>query len=240
MKLSAIIWDYDGTLVDSTKKNMEVTVEVLKKLSLDVDRNLPEALTSVKKYLQANYKYKNWRELYENCYSLSEQQVEEAGKLWSPYQLANQTIADLYLGLDDTIHSLGNIAHGICSQNCSDNIRKTLSTFGILEYFKAIVGYEDVSYLEQKPNPTGLLKCIEILKTPMQDTTVVYIGDHQEDVVFGKNAELLLNQKGQKISVKSIAVDYSGSCPKEWKHKPDFIASSAEDIKQIIINLINE
>jgi HAD superfamily hydrolase (TIGR01549 family) len=237
MEISAIIWDYDGTLVDSTKKNMEVTIEVLKNFNKDIEHNLPEALTSVKKYLQADYKYKNWRDLYLNCYNLKENQLDEAGKLWSPYQLANNTTADLFPGLDATIRFLGNYKHGICSQNGSDNIRKTLKTFGISDYFEAIVGYADVSYQEQKPNPAGFIKCINMLNMPVENKILIYIGDHQEDVVFGRNAQILLNQKVQNVTVKSIAVDYSGSAPKDWIHKPDYIASSAEDIKHIITDM---
>ncbi|WP_276629399.1 hypothetical protein [Terrisporobacter hibernicus] len=60
MKISAILWDYDGTLVNSVKKNIEVTKEVLKNFIPDLDNNLPKALTSVENYEEANYKYKNW------------------------------------------------------------------------------------------------------------------------------------------------------------------------------------
>jgi HAD superfamily hydrolase (TIGR01549 family) len=234
MSLSAVIWDYDGTLVDSTKKNMAVTIEILKNFIPNIHQNLPTALSSIEEYQNANYKYKNWRDLYKNGYYLSPSQVDEAGKLWSPYQLKNQSIPDMYADLANTIKSFKDLKQGICSQNCSANIRNTLAKFGISEYFKAIIGYEEVSFLEQKPNPAGFLKCLSMLNTPLKSTTLIYIGDHPEDLTFGKNAEILLNSMGHDVRIKCIAVSYSGARPLEWKIKPDFIAASAEDIKIII------
>ncbi len=238
MKVSAILWDYDGTLVDSTRKNIEVTVDVLKRFHKEKEFPTPEILTSIEKYNEANYRYKNWRELYKNCYNLSEEQVDEAGKLWSPCQLANQTIADLYPGLGDTIRAFENISQGICSQNGLANIHKSLGAFGLSQYYKAIIGYEEVSNLQQKPDPAGFIKCLELLELDAGSTAVIYIGDHQEDVVFGRNAEHFLREHGQEVSVISIAVSYSGSAPEGWVHKPDYIAGSAEEITQIIQKII--
>lgn len=237
MKVAAILWDYDGTLVDSTGKNMAVTIDVLKNFDPDIEDNLPEALTSVESYKKANYQYKNWRELYKNAYQLTESQVEEAGKLWSPCQLSNRMTADLYPNLDSVIRTFRHIPQGICSQNCSINIKKTLHAYHVLTYFNAIIGYEEVPYLEQKPNPAGFIKCMEMLPKPEKNTTIIYIGDHEEDVSFGKNAEIVLKQKGYDISVTSIAVDYSGSTPGKWRNKPDFIASDAKDIQNVITAL---
>jgi phosphoglycolate phosphatase-like HAD superfamily hydrolase len=234
MALSAIIWDYDGTLIDSTKKNMLVTVEILKNFIPDIGQNLPPALTSVEEYIRANHKYQNWRELYKQCYNLTDSQIDAAGKLWSPYQLESPVIPDMFAGLRDIVKFFGDIKQGICSQNCSVNIGKTLAQFGILEYFAAIIGYEEVSFIEQKPNPAGFLKCLDMLNISLKSSTIIYIGDHQEDVVFGKNAATLLKNAGHDVEVKCIAVDYSGSKPLDWTLKPDFVASSACDIQTII------
>jgi HAD superfamily hydrolase (TIGR01549 family) len=236
MTLSAILWDYDGTLVDSTQKNMAVTIEILKKFIPDIQKTPPTVLTSTDEYRNANFKYKNWREMYKYCYHLSEKQIDEAGQLWSSYQLKNQMTPNLFPGLKDAIQALVSIKLGICSQNCGITIRKALNEFGLSSYFKAIIGYEEVSWAEQKPNPAGFLKCLMTLNVPLQNTTIISIGDHQEDVTFGKSAERLLKNNGFEATVKCVAVDYSGSKPLNWKLKPDFIASSAGDIKAIIDN----
>lgn len=44
MKTAAIIWDYDGTLIDSARKNMAVAVEGLRRFDSEIDGHLHEAL----------------------------------------------------------------------------------------------------------------------------------------------------------------------------------------------------
>ncbi len=237
MRVKAVIWDYDGTLTDSTNKNREVTIAVLQYFNPAISECLPPALTSAENYKQANFKYKNWKELYQFEFKLSEDDVEKAGKLWSPCQLANSTVADLYPGLKALISSLGKIPQGICSQNCAINIQKTLEAYDLAEYFQGIVGYEEVAYKEQKPHPTGFIKCLDTLAIPLskkEPAAFIYIGDHLEDVVFARNTERILQDNGYPITIISIAVSYSGSCPEKWEIKPDFIASSAGDIEKII------
>lgn len=58
-KILGILWDYDGTLFNTANKNIEVTIEVLKHFDKEIEKHLPEALTSYEKYQEANYKYKN-------------------------------------------------------------------------------------------------------------------------------------------------------------------------------------
>lgn len=239
MRLSAILWDYDGTLVDSTKKNMAVTIEILQEFIPDIRQKIPSVLTSAEEYREANHKYKDWREMYRECYNLSESQIDKAGDLWSTFQLKDQSTPEIFSGLAELIKTLGHIKHGICSRNCALSIRRALKEFGVSSYFEAIVGYEEVPWMEQKPNPAGFLKCMNLLKVPLDNTTFIYIGDHQEDVVFGKNAENLMHHRGHQVEVKCIAVDYSGSKPSDWVLMPDFVASSAEDIYSIINGFIH-
>ena len=67
MSISAILWDYDGTLADSSKKNIEVTLEILRHFIPDVDENVPEALSSRSSYLDAQGKLSEWMEVYSVC-----------------------------------------------------------------------------------------------------------------------------------------------------------------------------
>lgn len=240
MNISAILWDYDGTIIDSTRKNMVVTLEVLKHFISDINNNIPSELTSIEKYQEANYKYKNWKDFYKNCYGLSDEEVNEAGKLWSPCQLADDTIPDMFSEVNEVIKSFGDIKQGICSQNCSKNIEKTLKIFELSKYFQSIIGYQDVSYDEQKPNPSGFIKCVENLKISINNSTMIYIGDHQEDTIFGKNAEEYYRGKGYNVKVICIAASYSGHSTDNWIVKPDFIAYSTTDIINIIKRLLEE
>ena len=239
MKISAILWDYDGTLVDSTRKNIEVTKDVLKNFIPNLDNNLPQALTSIENYTKANYKYKNWRELYKFAYGLSDEQIDEAGKLWSPYQLQNDTLPDMFDQMDEVIKKLSSIKQGICSQNCSKNIYNTLKHYKVENCFDNIIGYDDISYGEQKPNPSGFLKCIEKLNIQLDEATIIYIGDHQEDTILGKNAEEFYKSKGYNTRVICISASYSGNDSANWNVKPDFTAYSTIEILDIIDKILN-
>lgn len=240
MKLKAILWDYDGTLVDSTKKNIRVTKEVLKHFIPEIEQHMPIALTSIDEYQKANYKYKNWKELYEHAYGLTMDQIEEAGKLWSPYQLQDDSNADLFEGLRDIIPRLPVQAQGICSQNSAKNIEKTLASYGLESFFPVIIGVDEVGFGEQKPNPSGYLKCLSKLGVDYENSILVYIGDHAEDVVFAKNAEkCLLEQLREKkanstVKIITIGVNYSGSDASTWAVKPDYVVTSPKEIESII------
>ena len=75
MPIKAILWDYDGTLADSSKKNIEVTLEILRRFIPDVDENVPEALASRTSYQDAYGKMSDWKELYRTCYGLDDEQI---------------------------------------------------------------------------------------------------------------------------------------------------------------------
>ncbi len=245
MKLAAILWDYDGTLVDSTKKNIRVTKEVLRNFIPELDQNMPKALTSVEEYQKANYKYKNWKELYEFAYGLTMEQIEEAGKLWSPYQLQDDSLPELFEGLLEIIPRLPLKFQGICSQNSAKNIENTLATYEIATFFPAIIGVDEVGFDEQKPNPSGFLKCLSKLKIEYKDSMLIYIGDHAEDVVFAKNAEKCLLEQlrfqndSSTVKVITIGVNYSGSDASTWAMKPDYVVTSPKEIESIITEIIN-
>lgn len=234
MNILSILWDYDGTLVDTTKKNISVTMEVLKNFIPDIYANTPEALTSMDNYKKANYKYRNWTDLYKNCYGLTEKEVIEAGKLWSPYQLKNTTDPELFPGLKAIIKNLSHINHGICSQNCSQNIFNTLKKFDVAQHFNAIIGYEDIGFDEQKPNPVPFIKCVDKLQLSLKDGALIYIGDHQEDTIFAKNAENYYLTNENPIKIFTIAASYSGESTSSWKVKPDYVANKTNDILSII------
>ena len=64
---TAILWDYDGTLANTPVKNLAVTRAVLARLDPALLDPLPEALTSLAAYQAANYRWRNWRELYRHA-----------------------------------------------------------------------------------------------------------------------------------------------------------------------------
>lgn len=235
MNIIGILWDYDQTLVNSAIKNMEVVLEVLKEFDPEVEQHLPKVLSSYENYQEANYRYKNWRELYKICYDMTEEQIDQAGRMWTSKQLENHTLPLMFDGLDVLLHQLKPIKMGICSQNGSESIRQMLKHYGVDDCFEAIIGTVDVSLREQKPHPAGFIKCIEQLGQKDTKGTFLYIGDHSEDIAFGKNAEKLLQEKHQ--NVVCISVDFmrlNTEAYKNWAIAPDYYVQTVKELETVI------
>lgn len=81
---TAILWDYDGTLANTPVKNIAVTRAVLGRLDPALLDPLPEALSSLDAYQAANYRWRNWRELYQHALRVPADRLDEAGPCGAP------------------------------------------------------------------------------------------------------------------------------------------------------------
>lgn len=233
MKVDAILWDYDGTLVNSVPKNMNITKQILSVIAPQLaGEKLPNCLKNEEVYHIANHQSKNWQDLYINYYGLTEAETLKAGNLWTEYQLKNSTPVELFPEIEQTINQLY-LPQGICSQNSSENISQVLEKNNLLQKFNAIIGYDNVPNSSQKPSPIGGIKCLEQIFEIIKNKVIVYIGDHEGDVEFSRNIEKKLCMSNKVISV--IAT-YSGANTKSWRHKPDFEITSPTDLFKIISN----
>jgi len=232
-KICAIIWDYDGTLVDSRQKNLNVSRKIVSKILKRDPKEIP-ALSSLTNYHQAHIKATNWREFYKESFGFDEKQTDNAGKMWTGYQLEDQTTIPLIAGVKEAIISLSSFPQGIVSQNSKSIITKYLEENNLLSYFQEIIGYEQVDLKRQKPYPDGLIMCIDRL-TDSGSGYILYIGDHETDVRCGVNANNILSKNKSEIKIISIGafygfdVDTSG-----WSVLPDYQVKNASDIKSIV------
>lgn len=233
MKIKAIIWDYDGTIVDTHIKNLNVTRKIIEYITGQKLENIP-ALTNLDNYRIVANKAKNWRELYKNEFALDEVEIDEAGKLWSEFQLKDETEVPFYDGITEVIKALKDYPHGIVSQNSKENIRQCLQKNNFLKYFNSILGYEEVDTDKQKPEPDGLMTCISVL-VPQEQGTIIYIGDNETDIRCAINANTVYKENRSKLNVISIGAVYDDDANiSNWQVRPDFIAEKVEDIIEII------
>lgn len=231
MNINAVIWDYDGTLVNSVPKNIDITKQILASVAprLTGD-NLPRYLKNEQDYHFANHKSKNWQDLYLNYYGLTATETIDAGKLWTQYQLTNTTPVNLFSEISETINLL-NLPQGICSQNSAENIKQVLIANNLLHKFKAIVGYDDIPHNAQKPSPVSGITCLKRFFSKIENKTIIYVGDHEGDVKFARNIEY---EVGKNNKVISVAVTYSGADINSWTHKPDHIIETPKELVKII------
>jgi len=100
LQVDAILWDFDGTLADSTAKNIAITKQILARVAprLTGD-NLPRSLQSEADYHIANHGADHWRDLYRVFFGMTNDEIETAGPLWETYQSLDNTDVTLFDGI---------------------------------------------------------------------------------------------------------------------------------------------
>jgi len=232
--IQAVIWDYDGTLVDTRQKNLNVTRKIVKSIA-GIEPMTISALQTIERYMLANAEAINWRDFYSREFHLSEEQIDAAGRAWTEFQQQDTTPTPLFDGIKEVIEAFRLLPHGVVSQNSRMTISTVLHTCGLLPYFRAIIGYEEVDLRRQKPSPDGILLCIKELMDS-RNGLILYVGDHETDAQCASNAAVGLKASEPGIELRSVAIlhlpdsDTSG-----WSIKPDYEARCAQDIARIIV-----
>ena len=238
MAAKAILWDYDGTLMDSSKKSIEVSLEILSRFIPDVYENVPEPLSSRENFQETYGRISDWTVLYKTCYGLTDEQIRVAVKSWGELQLKNKTEAELYPGIAGVLEHFKDVKMGVCSQNGAGIIERTLEHRGVLKYFGAVIGIDDVLFDEQKPHPAAFMKALEKLGIDDRNGTFVYIGDHSVDVAFGRNAETVLKKDFPDAKVICVAMHHPGDyCEEDESLMPDFIARNTGELLEILTGI---
>jgi len=227
--VKAIIWDYDGTIVNTKKKNYVVTQKIVRDF---LKRELSEfwALQSYENYLYALDEIMNWRDLYSNWFGLKMQEVDQIGKMWTQYQIEDDTPTLIYPGIEQVVNKLKNYPQGIVSQNSKINIIKQLQIDNLNRLFECIIGFEEVPIQQQKPAPDGLLCCIDRLMN-FQKGVVLFIGDHRTDIECVNNANLHLIKKNVHIQVLSVLITFDSNVNiSDWNIKPNFVITKPQEL----------
>lgn len=235
-KIQAIIWDYDGTLVDTRLKNYNVIRRIIQDM-MGIDPEKFPALTSLESYISANNLATNWRDLYKKEFNFTEEQIDYSGKLWTRYQLDDKTPVPFFDGIQNVIRSLKLFPQGIVSQNSKNGIAQQLEDHQLGEYFDCIIGYEEVPLDKQKPEPDGLLWCIEKL-TGEDSGLILYIGDHETDLQCAHKANQQLKDNARNFVIITIGVSYGfNGNSTDWRIQPNFVANKPGEVLEIIQNL---
>lgn len=229
----AIIWDYDGTLVDTWAKNFNVTKRIMHHLSGGNSMDHP-ALRSLGQYIRAARKAKNWRDLYKNEFVMNEDEIDKAGSLWTEYQLSDESESRLFEGVEEVVRSLSVYPMFVFSQNSSSNIAHVLEGKDLRRCFVDIVGYEEVPSGKQKPAPDGLLLCLDRIGPPGCDH-LFFIGDHETDTLCGYNANAELRKRKSLTRIINVAALYgSESDTAIWNIRPDHVVKKPREILELI------
>lgn len=180
------IFDWDGTLLDSTAKIVRAMQAAIAQHKLPsrsdeeaksiIGLGLPEAV----------------RTLYPDC---SDQLLEALRESYSQYFIASdQTPCNFYSGVPEVLAELRARGHllAVATGKSRKGLNRVLANLNMLEYFDATRCADETA---SKPHPLMLAELLRELDSPASEA--VMVGDTEFDLEMASNA-----------NVQSIAVSY--------------------------------
>lgn len=168
----AILFDWDGTLIDSFPAGFNASLAVARSFGIPFDRERFHATYSP-----------NWYETYRRI-GLAEEHWPRADELWR--MRYSEQASPLYPFARTTVQSLRERGYllGLVTSGDRDRVTAELARFELVALFSAVVCHEDTPL--KKPHPEPLLSALERLGCPPGEA--VFVGDRPEDVRMGRQA----------------------------------------------------
>jgi HAD superfamily hydrolase (TIGR01509 family) len=165
-----ILFDWDGTLLDSFPAGYHASVTVLRRFGIELDREL---------FLETYSP--NWYESY-RLLGIPESEWDTADRLWR--ETYHQQRSELFHFAAETLERLkaSGMRLGLVTSGNRDRVLREIDRFGLASIFSAVVCFEDT--LEKKPHPAPLARALERLSA--EPSAAVYVGDRPEDIVMGR------------------------------------------------------
>ena len=236
LPLKAVLWDFDGTMADTRLRNLSVNRRIIGEMT---GRPWSEiaGLSSMEAYEAAWNRVNNWQELYVSAFGLRPEQCAQAASRWAPYQLNDTTPVPLVDGILPVLERLRDLPQAVVSQNDRSIIAQALKEAQVDRYFAVIIGYAEVPMNRQKPAPDGLLRAVDDLGVA-EPASVLYVGDHEADVLCAANANRDLTALGREVRVISVAAFFLGrNHGTRWRVAPDHRVHHPDEIAAIVDNL---
>ncbi len=232
LPVRAIVWDFDNTLADTRARNRSVTRRIVAELT-GRDPDEFAALRDQAAYDRATQETQDWQALYRIHFALDADRIRRAGRLWTACQRTDPTPIRWFDGVTAAVEALSAWPQAIVSMNTRDHIRLALAEAGLGRAFEVVVGCEEVRARRQKPDPDGLLQCLQRI-TPLDRGTAFYVGDHPIDVECAENANRVLRDREAAFEVVSIGAQYGSPVEPAWPIEPRHRATSPEDVVRIV------
>ncbi|MEE8217528.1 MAG: HAD family hydrolase [Vicinamibacteria bacterium] len=171
--LRAVLYDWDGTLVDSAAKSYRCYVKVFSTYGIAYDQE------SYRKTYTPN-----WYRTYE-AVGLPHDRWPEADAMWT--RLYEEEPSDLLPGARAALERFAErgMAQGLVSSGEAARVRREIVTHSVAGFFgSAVVCGGETE--ERKPHPEPLLLGLERLGARPEEAA--YLGDSPEDVTMAKAA----------------------------------------------------
>ena len=209
ISVDAVLFDWDGTLVDSADVSFRCYQAVFGAYGIPFDRDAYAATYSP-----------NWQKTYV-AVGLPEERWAEADHRWVE-GYCKETIP-LLAGARAAIERLdaAGLAQGLVTSGDRTRVERELAAHDLARFFRAVVCGSDG--LARKPDPAALLAALA--RMGVEPSRAVYVGDSPEDVEMARNA-----------GARSIGIP--GGFPNRAAleaSRPDVLAAGIEDAVGAII-----
>ena len=211
MPVNLVIFDLDGTLVDSS-------IDITNAINYAIEPYGVQPVTVQETISLVGEGITRLMEKVIERKGISADRDSLAGRFLEHYSshLIDNTI--VYPGVIETLKKLNNHKKAVISNKREVLSIRTLDELGILEYLDLVVGSDTTA--ERKPSPVPLRYAMEKLGAAPDETVIV--GDSNYDIEAGKAA-----------GIKTIAVTY-GYRPLELLRGADVIINRMDELTEVL------
>jgi HAD superfamily hydrolase (TIGR01549 family) len=174
-EITALIFDWDGTLVDSAQLGLVAFERTFAELGVPFAHEVYEAKYSP-----------NWYSTYE-ALGLPKEQWQIADDLWIHHY--GEQSAALIEGAGETLLSLHGRGYqlGVVSSGSRSRVLREIGHSVLTDVFDVIICNEDI--VNKKPHPEGLQLAMQRLN--VNSSQSAYVGDAPEDIEMGRRGSVM-------------------------------------------------
>jgi len=210
--IECVVFDLDGTLVNSSENIFKATLKALEKLEISnhIDKNKFIGLLGY-----------HFKDIFDGC-NVEVPDVEHFINVYKEFYFDFISDSHLYVNAENLLQQLKsrNIKTGLLTTKAQDQADKITRHFGIDKYLDVIEGRKIGVAI--KPAPDQFFKiCNEVNVNPRSS---IMIGDTELDIMCGKNA-----------GAKTAAVTHGCRSIEELKkYNPDYLIQDLKEIFRIL------
>ncbi len=186
MVLKAVIFDLDGTLINSAIPFEKMKLKIIKYLE---EVGVTTGLLN-KKMLNFEITRRAIDDLKNKGFSQQyiRETLCEVSRIMNEVELESLDGASLILGAAETLKALKErgLKLGLMTRSCREYAEKILERFNIRKYFDAVIARDDVE--NPKPDPAHAMRLLDLLDVSAEEA--LFIGDHWSDAECAKRSGL--------------------------------------------------